>query len=94
MTHEEGRRDPAITRSLWPATREQFEREADIAEAKYGPLVMNLRPAEAVGLERAVTKKLAALNAELKADSLRTMQERGHGTEIGAKAFRDMRRGR
>lgn len=92
MSAAEGRREPANTRSLWPATREQFEREADIAEAKYGPLVMNLRPPEVVGLERAVTKKLAALNAELKAEATKTMQERG--TSIGSKAFRDMRRGR
>lgn len=78
----------------WPATREQLEAEADAAEAKFGPLVMKLSPSEAIGLERAVTKKLAALNAELKEDTDRAMRERSPLVGIGSKQFRDARRGR
>lgn len=80
--------------TLWPESREQFEREADIAEAKYGPLVMNLRPVEAIGLQRALNKKLDAMQAELKADTDRQMRERSPQAGIGSRQFRDMRRGR
>lgn len=96
----EARGQSASARSLghalarWPSTREEFEKEADAAEAKYGPLVMNLRPAQAIGLHRALGKKIDALNAELKADTDRQMRERGPGTDIGSKWFRDQRRGR
>ena len=78
----------------WPETREEFERLADKAEALYAPLLEKRTAPEVVGLSRAVEKRLAALNAELKADATKTMQERGPGTTIGSKWFRDQRRGR
>lgn len=74
---------------------EQFEREADIAEAKYTPLVMRLVSApEVIGLHRAISKRIAMLNAEAKAETDRQMRERSPKVGIGSKAFRDLRRSR
>jgi hypothetical protein len=61
-------------RPKYPATAQEFEEQADQAEAKYLALILALTVPEMVGLSRAVSKALEHENALLKADTIHKMQ--------------------
>jgi agmatine/peptidylarginine deiminase len=71
-------------RPRWPATEDQWREQVTEAERKYRPLVRNLTAPELVGLLNVANETMDVFEAELKADTTRTMQQRS--IHIGRRA--------